>query len=96
MDEILKLPGRRDILTVKIHVTKPKRAQEIKSQSETVQMYPGRPNFKILMREEIAVQTGKMCVTACGPGGMQDGIREAVREVMARGEVDFIEESFTW
>lgn len=96
MDEILRMEGRRDILTIKLFVTKPKNPKEIHSPSTTVQMLPGRPNINLLLQSEVREQVGAMCVTVCGPGALQDSIREAVREVQEDGVVDFIEESFTW
>jgi hypothetical protein len=96
MDMILRMQGRRDVLVVKLFVTRPKNPREIVSPSNTVQMYPGRPNINLLMQNEVKEQTGAMCVTVCGPGGLADNVREAVREVQEHGMVDFIEESFTW
>ncbi|QSZ34637.1 hypothetical protein DSL72_007491 [Monilinia vaccinii-corymbosi] len=96
MDEILRMPRRRDILTIKLFVTKPKNPKEIHSPSSTVQMLPGRPNVNLLLQSEVKEQIGAMCVTVCGPGALQDSIREAVRDVQEDGVVDFIEESFTW
>jgi NAD(P)H-flavin reductase len=96
MDIILQMPRRRDILIIKIFVTRPKNAREIASPSATVQMSPGRPNVKLLLQNEVRGQVGAMVVTVCGPGGLADNVREAVREVQEDGVVDFIEESFTW
>ncbi|PQE21289.1 hypothetical protein CJF32_00006426 [Rutstroemia sp. NJR-2017a WRK4] len=96
MDEILRMQGRRDILNIKLFVTKPKNPREISSPSSTVQMLPGRPNINLLLQTEVRDQVGAMCVTVCGPGALQDSVREAVREVQDVSVVDFIEESFTW
>jgi hypothetical protein len=96
MDLILRMPGRRDILNIKLFVTRPKNPREIQSPSTTVQMFPGRPNVKLLLQNEVREQVGAMCVTVCGPGGLTDNVREAVRDVLDAGNVDFIEESFTW
>lgn len=96
MDLILHMPRRRDILSIKIFVTRPKNSREIASPSSTVLMLPGRPNVKLLLQNEVRGQVGAMAVTVCGPGGLADSVREAVREVQEDGVVDFIEESFTW
>ncbi|KAG0651412.1 Ferric reductase B [Hyphodiscus hymeniophilus] len=96
MDLILRMPKRRDILTIKLFVTRPKNPHEIISPSATVQMLPGRPNIKLILASEIKEQVGAMCVTVCGPGSLADNVREAVRDVQHQGAVDFIEESFTW
>jgi hypothetical protein len=96
MDLILRMPGRREILTIKLFVTRPKNPREIHSPSATVQMFPGRPNIKLILNNEVKEQVGAMCVTVCGPGGLADNVREAVRDVQDQSVVDFIEESFTW
>jgi len=96
MDEILRMPKRRDILTIKLFVTRPSNPREIVSPSATVQMYPGRPNIDVLLQTEVRNQTGAMCVTVCGPGGLADNVRGAVRDLQHEGSLDLIEESFTW
>jgi len=96
MDTILQMPKRREILNIKLFVTRPKNPREICSPSTTVQMFPGRPNVNLLLQNEIKEQVGAMCVTVCGPGGLADNVRGAVRVVQEVGLVDFIEESFTW
>ncbi|KAI2620548.1 ferric reductase like transmembrane component-domain-containing protein [Hypoxylon sp. NC1633] len=97
MDEILRLPGRREILQIRLFVTRPKNTKEIHSASSSIQMFPGRPNILTLIRKEVEEQVGAMCVTVCGPGGLADDVRHAVREVQnGSSVVDFVEESFTW
>ncbi|KAL3426532.1 ferric reductase [Phlyctema vagabunda] len=96
MDEILRMDNRREILNIKLFITRPRNPREIHSPSTTVQMFPGRPDVSMLLRSEVNNQVGAMVVTVCGPGGLQDNVREAVREVQELGVVDFIEESFTW
>jgi DMSO/TMAO reductase YedYZ heme-binding membrane subunit len=96
MDTILQMPQRRNILTIKLFVTRPKSSREAISPSATVQMYPGRPNVGLLLQNEVREQVGAMAVTVCGPGGLADNVREAVRNVQYDGVVDFVEESFTW
>ncbi|PMD54509.1 uncharacterized protein K444DRAFT_597412 [Hyaloscypha bicolor E] len=96
MNQILEMQGRRECLLIKLFVTRPKNPREIISPSNTVQMFPGRPNIKLIMQNEVKEQVGAMCVTVCGPGGLADNVRDAVRDVQEDGVVDFIEESFTW
>ena len=96
MDTILQMPHRRDILTIKVFITRPKNPSEIASPSATVQMYPGRPNVKLLLEKEMQKQVGAMVVTVCGPGGLADTVRAGVCEVQEDAVVDFIEESFNW
>jgi NAD(P)H-flavin reductase len=96
MDLVLQMPRRKEILQVKLFVTRPKNSRDIVSPSSTVQMFAGRPKIGVLLQEEVKGQTGAMCVTVCGPGGLADNVREAVRSVQDVSVVDFIEESFTW
>lgn len=97
MDEILRMPNRRDILNIRLFVTRPKNTKEIHSASTTVQMFPGRPNIPTLLKKEVEEQVGAMVVTVCGPGALADDVRQAVREIQdERSVVDFVEESFTW
>ncbi|KAI0385030.1 ferric reductase like transmembrane component-domain-containing protein [Hypomontagnella monticulosa] len=97
MDEILRMPKRREILNIRLFVTRPKNTREIVSASNTVQMFPGRPNIPCLLRKEVEEQIGAMCVTVCGPGALADDVRQAVRDIQEENTVvDFVEESFTW
>ncbi|KAK1758490.1 hypothetical protein QBC47DRAFT_143016 [Echria macrotheca] len=100
MDKVLRMPGRRDLVRIKVFVTRPRSAGQLAmlgSQSATVHVFPGRPNIPMLLAKEVAEQMGAMCVTVCGPGGLADDVRDAVRKVQdERQVVDFIEEAFTW
>lgn len=97
MDKILRLPNRKDVLHIRLFVTRPRAASQVVSNSTTVQMFPGRPNIPMLLAKEVGEQMGAMCVSVCGPGGLADDVRDAVRKVQAhRTVVDFVEESFTW
>lgn len=96
MDEILQMRNRKQVLRVLLFVTRPRSKREVVSKSETVQMFPGRCDAKVLLGKEVPNRIGAMAVTVCGPGSFQDEIRGAVREVVYKGTVDFVEESFTW
>ncbi|KAI1870852.1 uncharacterized protein JN550_004998 [Neoarthrinium moseri] len=97
VDEVLRMPRRKEILNIRLFITRPKNPKEIQSQSATVQMFPGRPNIKTILQKEVDEQCGAMMVSVCGPGGLQDDVREAVRAVQdEHSVVDFVEESFTW
>jgi hypothetical protein len=97
VDEILRMPRRREILNIRLFITRPKNPKEIQSASQTVQMFPGRPNVMTILKKEVEEQMGAMCVTVCGPGALADDVREAVRVVQdEHAVVDFVEESFTW
>ncbi|KAJ5937669.1 hypothetical protein N7454_004011 [Penicillium verhagenii] len=97
MDQILKLPMRRDILVVKLFVSKPRRAADIVSPSKTVQMFSGRCRPDVVLDEIMPKRVGASLVSVCGPGAFADEVRMAARERIGRGAVvDFVEEAFTW
>ncbi|KAG6021725.1 hypothetical protein E4U41_002420 [Claviceps citrina] len=96
MDAILRIPNRIDVLRIQVFVTRPLNPRDIVSSSNTVKMFPGRPNIPLLLMKEVQEQIGAMAVTVCGPGALADDVRGAVRAVQGETVVDFIEESFTW
>lgn len=96
MDQILKMPGRKDCLKIKLFVTKPRRHGDLISGSGTVQMYPGRCNAQTIIDAEVKDQVGAMAVTVCGPGAFADSVRQAARSSVEGTVVDFIEEAFTY
>jgi Ferric reductase like transmembrane component/Ferric reductase NAD binding domain/FAD-binding domain len=97
MDSILQLPNRRQVLTIKLFISKPKTQHEIKSPSETLQMFPGRCRPGVVLEEALMKRVGATIVSVCGPGAFADEVRAATRENIGRGmSVDFVEESFTW
>ncbi|GKZ88642.1 hypothetical protein AnigIFM59636_009169 [Aspergillus niger] len=97
MDQILRLPGRREILTIKLFVSKPKSSREIVSPSATVQMFPGRCRPDVVLNEALPQRVGATIVSVCGPGAFADEVRAAARNNIGMGAVvDFAEEAFTW
>lgn len=96
MDQILVMPGRREVLKILLFVTKPRSPREVVSPSATVQMFPGRANPQVIIDKELNDRVGAMAVTVCGPGAFADSVRDAVRKRIHVGSIDFVEESFTW
>lgn len=97
MDQILRLPNRRDILVVKLFVSKPRRAADIVSPSATVLMHSGRCRPDVVLDEILPGRTGATLVSVCGPGAFADEVRSAARDRIGKGAVvDFVEEAFTW
>lgn len=96
LDKIHGMDGRRELVRLKVFVTRP--TAPIQSSSTATNMiFEGRPNIPMLLAKEVAGQKGAMCVSVCGPGGLADDVRAAVRDVQDEKQVvDFIEESFTW
>ncbi len=95
MTQILAMEKRRDVLMIKLFITRPKSAKEVTSPSATVQMFPGRPDIGYMVRREAETQIGCMGVSVCGPGSFSDDVRAAVRQQKTRN-IEFVEESFSW
>ena len=72
MDQILKLPLRREILIIKLFVSKPRRAADIVSPSKTVQMFSGRCKPDVVLDEILPERVGATLVSVCGPGAFAD------------------------
>ncbi|KAJ5167192.1 uncharacterized protein N7482_005973 [Penicillium canariense] len=97
MDQILRLPQRREILIVKVFVSKPRRAADLVSPSATVQMHGGRCRPDVVLDELLPTRVGATLVSVCGPGAFADEVRAAARGRIGKGAVvDFVEEAFTW
>lgn len=96
MTAILAMDKRRDCLRIMLFVSRPRSTKEIHSPSATVQMFPGRPNIETLMEIEMEDQVGMMGVSVCGAGALSDDVRRAVRNRQYAGNIDFIEEAFSW
>ncbi|KAK4123505.1 hypothetical protein N657DRAFT_573166 [Parathielavia appendiculata] len=96
MTEVLAMEKRREVLRIMLFVSRPRSTKEIHSPSSTVQMFPGRPNIDTLLGMEVENQIGTMAVSVCGPGGLSDEVRRAVRNRQYQGNIDFVEEAFSW
>lgn len=97
MDQILQLPNRREILTIKLFVSKPRSNREISSPSDTIHMFPGRCRPDVVMDDVLPNRAGATAVSVCGPGAFADEVRDAARRRIGQGVViDFVEEAFTW
>lgn len=98
MNQILQLPNRREILKIRLFVSKPSvNDRLISSPSETVTMIPGRCHPGIILDEILPGRVGATAVSVCGPGSFADEVRAATRERTGRGMVvDFVEEAFSW
>ncbi|GFF59051.1 putative ferric-chelate reductase [Aspergillus lentulus] len=56
----------------------------------------GKPSFAEVLDVEMAQQVGAMAVSVCGPGGLGDDVRQAVRERQNGQLVDLYEDTFSW
>lgn len=95
MNEIMDMPGRRDMLKVLLYVTRGKKAS-FTSQNGTLQSYAGRCSPGAVLDKELPSRVGATMVTVCGPGAFADEVRAAVRERLEYATIDMDEESFTW
>ncbi|KAF2641784.1 hypothetical protein P280DRAFT_397450 [Massarina eburnea CBS 473.64] len=95
MDQILRMPGRKQCLRIKLFISRPKGRIENKA-GDSVIMYAGRCNAATEIEREFKSRVGAMAVTVCGSGGMADGVRAASRAWVEEGSVEFIEEAFTF
>lgn len=95
LDEILAMPGRKEFLQIITYVTKDK-GERIVSASGAVQMIPGRCKAEEVVERQFQDRIGSMVVTVCGPGAFADDIRAAVRGKVDQGNIEFIEEAFTY
>jgi len=96
MDQILRMEGRKEVLRIHLFITKPRHQSEVKSNTGTVQMFPGRCNPTTIIEKEVADRAGAMGVVVCGPGAFADSVRTATRTQVQVGSVDFVEEAFTY
>lgn len=96
MTSILGMERRREILQIKLFVTRPRSTKEIHSPSSSVQMYPGKPDIDALVAQEQAQQVGAMAVSVCGTGGLADDVRKVVRGRCDETNMDFVENAFSW
>lgn len=61
-----------------------------------VSIHHGKPCMQSVLEKEKEDQIGAMAVSVCGPGGLGDSVREAVRNVQGEKTVDLFEETFSW
>jgi len=98
MTEVSSMDRSRELLKVQVFVTKPASKKEILQRPHDIvhQVHAGRPNVGALLDIELAHCIGAVGVSVCGTGGMQDEVRNAVRQRQRTANMDYIEESFSW
>ena len=97
MQDVLGMPNRREVLKVILYITRAGLDQPIRSSSETVRMFRGRPDILALMTKEANKKMGCMGVSVCAGGGLADEVRRVSRTLCASGvNLDFMEENFGW
>ncbi|KAF6825060.1 ferric reductase [Colletotrichum plurivorum] len=95
--ELLSLPDCAKLLAVRVHVTR-EQFQPASSALDIAMVYsPKRPDFNATIQDEVDNQLGAMFVMICGPGGLSDDVRAAVRQCQSSGHaIDFEENGFSW
>lgn len=102
---VLALPGARDVLRVHVYVSDPEYEGEggrmvlpgVVEEGEVVRVFEGRTAPGEVLDLELAQHRGgAVGVSVCGPGGLSDDVRFAVRERQHKATIDYIEESFSW
>ncbi|RMZ86591.1 hypothetical protein DV736_g6181, partial [Chaetothyriales sp. CBS 134916] len=96
MEEILRMPGRREMVKVYLYVTRPKKLEAFVSAGQTIQVITGRCCPGSVLDHELPHRIGATMVSVCGPGAFADEVRVAVRARIHLGTIDMNEESFTW
>jgi hypothetical protein len=96
MNEILHMEGRREVLMIKVHVSKPSDRINRTRSKPTMQIVQGRCDPGAVLDEILPTRIGATMVSVCGPGALADEVRAAVRSRIHRGNIELNEESFTW
>ena len=96
MNEILHMEGRRDVLMIRVHVTKPSKRIDHTKSKPTMQIIQGRADPGAVLDEILPTRIGAVMTSVCGPGALADEVRAAVRARIHRGNLELNEESFTW
>ena len=108
LDEVLAVEGYREVLSVRLFVTRKggaggggtrsgeARERPLESRTGTLRMTVGRCNVREVVDEVFTDRVGAMVVTVCGPGAFADGVREAVRRRVEEGSLEFVEEGFSY
>jgi predicted ferric reductase len=95
MNEILAVPGRKEMLKILLYVTRGKNA-DYRHKNGRLISYAGRCSPGDILDRELRDRVGATMVSVCGPGAFADEVRKAVRERVDWGCLDMDEESFTW
>jgi ferredoxin-NADP reductase len=96
MDEVMRMPERRDILKILLYVTKPRSDGDYESPHGTIRTHTGRCQPGTVLDAELPARVGATMVSVCGPGALADEVRAAVRARLELACIDMNEESFTW
>lgn len=104
LNSILSQPDASDRLRIHIYISNPdfegQGGQVILpglTNNEIVKVFAGKTfPAKVLDDELLQHQRGSMGVSVCGPGGLSDDVRLAVRERQHLVSIDYIEASFSW
>lgn len=104
LKDILSQPGASDKLRVHTYISNPdfegqggRMILPGLTDNEVVKVFAGKTSpAKVLDDELDQHRLGFMGVSVCGPGGLSDDVRLAVRERQHLGSIDYVEASFAW
>ncbi|KAF6823117.1 ferric reductase [Colletotrichum musicola] len=95
--ELLTLPECAKLLAIRVHVTREHLQPALSTLDPAVVYSLKRPDFDAIIQDEVDDQLGAMFVMVCGPGGLSDDVRAAVRRCQSSGHtIDFEENGFSW
>lgn len=97
--ELNKLDAGRRMFEVEVYITRATERTAPRGAPKNATFFSGRPQPGALidrMREEAGKDLGAISVNVCGPGGLSDSFRAAVRGRAAQVRIEYSEESFTW
>ena len=94
----MDMPNREELLRVHVYLTQEAESREHPLSRSGVQVRYQKPRAGDILAEEVAESVGATGVAVCGPGGLGDDVRAAVRRELGRGRasVSLIEEAFGW
>lgn len=96
LDEILGMPNYRDVLQIKVFLTRAAERVHMASRSRAVQIVSARCDVGRVVEEVWRERVGAMGVVVCGPGAFADGVRSVCRERVREGSLEFVEEGFSY
>ena len=96
MNEILHMEGRRDVLMIRVHVSKPSRRIDPSKSKPTMQIVQGRCDPGSCAGRDYSDENWSYHGQCLWAGALADEVRAAVRSRSDQGNLELNEESFTW
>lgn len=97
LDEISLIRGFGKVVRIHLYVS---RLTSLEAGMGSLPVYAdvklGRCHVQSVLDEEVLAQVGAMAVSVCGPKGLSDSVRAAVRRRVGVRSIDFFEEAFSY